>query len=438
MILKLKIVYHYLLTKYFSSVANRNDLEKMQNIRMKKLRRKVLMKSPFYRSFQDTPFNEIPIMTKQFMMKQFNEIVTQDIDRDTAIQVAIHSEKTRDFTPSINGITIGLSSGTSGNRGLFLVSPSERTRWAGVILAKVIEGSLFKQHKISLFLRANSNLYETVNSRKIKFNYHDLKKPFDILVKEINVSKPSILIAPALVLKSLAQYKEKGILRINPEKIYSCAEVLSVADKEYLSVIFNQNIHQIYQCTEGFLGITCHKGSLHLNEEYIYFEKQYLDKEKKRFIPIITDLVRVTQPIIRYRLDDILIESNKQCGCGNAAIVIDHIEGRCDDIILLPAKDDPNKLVLIFPDFLQRAVITAQTNIREYRLVQYNYNSIRVELLTDSFQHDCSTVLGCLLALFEDFNCLKPQIQFKEYVPQCSLIKFRRVVREFPMPESIL
>ena len=48
-------------------------------------------------------------------------------------------EKTRDFTPKINNITIGLSSGTSGNRGIFLVSEQEKTLWALYTLNKILQ-----------------------------------------------------------------------------------------------------------------------------------------------------------------------------------------------------------------------------------------------------------------------------------------------------------
>ena len=37
----------------------------------------------------------------------------------------IKSEENRDFSPTIKGITVGLSSGTSGNRGVFLASEKE-------------------------------------------------------------------------------------------------------------------------------------------------------------------------------------------------------------------------------------------------------------------------------------------------------------------------
>ena len=78
-------------------------------------------------------------------------------------------------------------------------------------------------------------------------------------------------------------------------------------DKAYLERVFGQHIHQVYQCTEGFLASTCTEGVLHFHEDFLIIEKKYLDETKTRFHPIITDLKRFSQPIVRYELNDIFM-----------------------------------------------------------------------------------------------------------------------------------
>ncbi|WBV66998.1 hypothetical protein PGH44_06835 [Legionella pneumophila] len=51
----------------------------------------------------------------------------------------------------INNIAVGLSSGTSGSRGLFLVSEQERDAWAGIILAKAMPNGLRSRERIAFF-----------------------------------------------------------------------------------------------------------------------------------------------------------------------------------------------------------------------------------------------------------------------------------------------
>ncbi|MFW2308254.1 adenylate synthase, partial [Aliarcobacter butzleri] len=75
------------------------------------------------------------------------------------------------------------------------------------------------------------------------------------------------------------------------------------------------------------------EGNLHLNEDIVYIEKDWIDEKSGRFSPIITDFNRKSQPIIRYKLDDILILEKQSCPCGCVFTRIKKIEGRCDDIL---------------------------------------------------------------------------------------------------------
>ena len=47
-------------------------------------------------------------------------------------------------------------------------------------------------------------------------------------------------------------------------------------------------------------------------------KKEYLDDN--RFYPIITDFKRTSQPIYRYRLNDILVEEKSPCPCGSVLL----------------------------------------------------------------------------------------------------------------------
>ena len=91
--------------------------------------------SPYFKNGVPTDFDH---MDKTFMMTHFNELNTQGIDRDEALALAIESEKTRDFTELKGEVAVGLSSGTSGHRGLFITTEKERSMWAAAILAKML------------------------------------------------------------------------------------------------------------------------------------------------------------------------------------------------------------------------------------------------------------------------------------------------------------
>ncbi|GGD62917.1 hypothetical protein GCM10011514_28750 [Emticicia aquatilis] len=320
-------------------------------------------------------------------MANFNAINTVNIILEKALVVAIKSEENRDFSPTIKSITVGLSSGTSGNRGVFLASEKERAYWVALVLDRVL-GFSFKKRSIAFFLRANSNLYDSVKSKLLAFHFFDLLNPIHTHIERLNALQPTILVAQPSMLLELANAIAANKLDIKPTKVISVAEVLTPEDKAYLSNIFKQTIHQVYQCTEGFLASSCEHGTLHFNEDFLIIEKKYIDQEQSRFHPIITDLRRRSQPIIRYELNDI-IQEKTNCPCGSKFLAIKAIEGRSDDILIF--KNIDNQEVKIFPDFFRRAIILSDNTISDYALIQNEPNHL---MLFIKSQHEESFKLA--------------------------------------------
>ena len=193
-----------------------------------------------------------------------------------AMEAAMAAEHSRDFTPAVGDITVGLSSGTSSRRAVFTVSPREKAQWAGVMLAKALPDGLFSGERVALFLRANSNLYTAVRSPWLTFAFYDLFEPFDCLCAQLAQYRPSVIVAPAQVLRQLALRVIDGSLALAPKKVISVAEVLEAQDRALIVQAFGA-VHEIYQATEGFLASSCEHGVLHLNEEYVHIEPQWLD-----------------------------------------------------------------------------------------------------------------------------------------------------------------
>ncbi len=433
----LKILFYYLQTKYIFAFKDRKALETHQEKLLQQLKTRILKKSSFYKPFLNQPFLNWPLMNKKQMMAHFNQLNTQNMDKAQLMQVAQQAESSRDFTPMINGVTVGLSSGTSGNRGLFIVNGNERVKWVGYMLAKVMPQYFFKKCKIAFFLRANSNLYATINQRKrMQFKFFDLIRDFDKNITDLNAYQPDILIAPAQVLKLLSLKQEKNILNIAPDKIISVAEVLEDHHKDHITKHFARPVHQVYQCTEGFLGTTCQCGTLHINEEWIYLEKEWLDDEKTRFIPIITDLIRESQPIIRYRLDDILCVKKEVCPCGSPNIAIDKVEGRCDEILYLQSVEN-HTLTKIFPDYITRAITHASSSIEYFHVTQTDVDSwsISLDLMGNEILND---VLSQIHLLCHKLKVKPPKICFTPYINQPLNEKLKRIHRAFNPEESLI
>ncbi len=426
---KLTTLRYFAETRWFKKFNSRKELQTFQEKMVIKHMAFLKDNSPFFAKLplitNMDEFKQLPLMDKSVMMKDFNAMNTLGLDKDRALKIAIKSEKSRNFTPTYNSISVGLSSGTSGHRGLFLVSDKERSAWAGAVLGKYLPPGKPFGHRIAFFLRANNNLYETINSRFITFRYFDIYKDMSKNLNELASYQPSIIVAPPSVLSVIANQLETGELSIHPHKIISVAEVLNPRDELRFKKVFSQGIiFQAYQCTEGFLAHTCQQGSLHLNEDTVYVEKEFLDA--KRFVPIITDFRRRSQPIIRYRLNDILVLSKKHCSCGSAMTAIERIEGREDDIFLF--KNQAGETVQVFSDMIGRCMLYVK-NIKDYRVVQTDYTKLVIHL-DDINANTKQAIRHEITKLAQKLSFKTPELEFVAYELDLSR-KLKRIERQF-------
>lgn len=440
---RLLILWHYCRFRYGWRVRTRAGLRRWQARQLRRYARRAGRLFAFYRPWAAVPIDQWPVLEKADYLAHFAGLNTFGLPLAEALGVAQAAETSRDFTAQLpQGLSVGLSSGTAGRQGAFLVSRYERLAWAGAMLAKALPGSLLAPARIALFLRANNALYETLAGRRIRFAYFDLTRPLPQLRRELGAFQPTVLVAPAYVLRLLAEAELHQSLGIAPARIYSAAEVLEAADQAVIERAFRQPVYQIYQAAEGFLGISCAHGRLHLNEDLLCFEREYLDEASGRFTPVITDFRRATQAIIRYRLNDVLIEARTPCPCGSPFTVIERIEGRCDDVFMLPAMAD-GRLVPVFPDFIRNAVLQSSPRITDFRCVQSAPDAVTLFLeISGADAAELAEIHGraaeALAALWRQVAVRPPRLSFAALAASPDLrLKRRRVQRAFPVAPGV-
>ena len=416
-----KIVSTFIKVRYLSKWTSRNELLEYQEKQVRKHLEFLKENSPYFKNHNIT---EDFTMNKAFMMENFDELNTLGVKRDEAMEIALNSEKTRNFSQKYKDISVGLSSGTSGHRGMFITTPEEQGIWAGTILAKMLPKNNIFGHKIAFFLRADNDLYKAVNSFLISLEYFDTFKDIDEHIERLNKYQPTMIVAPPSLLLVLAKKIEEGELKVSVKRIISVAEILEKADEEYIKKQFNQKIiYQIYQATEGFLACTCEYGHLHLNEDLIKFDKKYIDE--KRFYPIITDFRRTSQPFVKYYLNDILVESEEVCECGSVLQRIEKIEGRSDDIFKFTNKT--GKEIVVFPDFIRRTILFVE-NIREYQVFQVNDSLLEIAVLNIN-EEQKKLIKKEFENLFASLDIENVKIQFIDYEVD-KTVKLKRIIRK--------
>lgn len=405
---------------------DRKALEQHQSRQIAIFARRVLSKSPYFQRFCCQPFAEWPQMDKALMMARFDEMNTAGLQLDTVLACAQRSEADRDFAPKIGRYSVGLSSGTSGQRGVFVVSPREQHVWAGGMLAKMLPDGLMAGERVALFLRADNNLYHSVQNRWLSLEFYDLLAPFTGHLPVLERQAPSIIVAPAQVLRALALAVLNGQVKLSVKKVISVAEVLEEQDRRLLMKVFPE-VGEVYQATEGFLAATCAHGTLHLNEAFLHIEAQWIDE--LRFTPIITDFTRRTQPVVRYRLDDVLVLRKEPCPCGQPTRAIARIEGRRDDQLMLP--DAQQRPQVVFADACSRALANALPLTSDYRLIQRGERNL--ELIADCNAAELAHCQAQLNALFAQqgiaIESLEWRLTRQEVLPKLDR-KRRRILRQ--------
>jgi putative adenylate-forming enzyme len=229
-----------------------------------------------------------------------------------------------------DALSAGWSSGSGGGmRGLFLASPAERADYIGQSLARLLPArALLRRQRIALHLRAGNALYSDAGRGRMAFRHLPLAAPLAQTIAALEAFAPTILIAPPHRLLALV---EAGVCLPALRHLFCGSEPISAAERDFVAARLGIAPRAIWQATEGFLAAECRAGRLHLNDHALAVELEPVPLTLG-FRPIITDLRRVSQPVVRLRGDDYIEADPRPCPCGFAGAVIRPVEGRIADL----------------------------------------------------------------------------------------------------------
>lgn len=167
---------------------------------------------------------------------------------------------------------------------------------------------------------------------------------------------------------------------IRPDGIVSTAMLLHDWQRAVIERAFDCPVTNRYGCEEVSL-IACecerHRG-LHLNADSHYSEtlNDRPDSDGEGSL-VVTDLTNFAMPLIRYKVGDVVVKSDRTCSCGRGLPLIERIEGRDADYVLTPS----GKLISgisLTENFALRIRGTAQVQI-----VQDSERFLRLRLVPD-------------------------------------------------------
>lgn len=410
----------YFLCKFRFHYFNESDIKKYQSKKVKGVIKYATTHSKYFRKyyagFDLNVFSSLPTVNKKIMMDNLTDYNTVGLTKEEILNFCLEVEKTRNFSKRLKGLNIGMSSGTSGNKGVEIVTLAEEKYMKAALFARF---DFTKNEKINLafILRVSAPAF-SLDKFGHKLTYISQLNSIDEIKKQLQKIQPNIISAPPSMLKIIAKEVENKRLSIIPKKLISYAEILYPDVKNYLVKVFKCPVHQIYKCTEGPIAISCKYDHLHINEDLVLVET--LNNDGTITPPgqpcqklIVTDLHKKSQPIIRYELNDIITISRDKCQCGSSFRVIENIQGRADDLFW--AKNvKTDEWQYIFPDYISRAIITASEDIDEYQAIQNSPDDVLVRIQlrngVNQNQFDSKVIIKNINNVFNSYNCKHPKI----------------------------
>jgi phenylacetate-coenzyme A ligase PaaK-like adenylate-forming protein len=161
----------------------------------------------------------------------------------------------------------------------------------------------------------------------------DASLPVNVLVQRLNEWQPEMLILHPSVGRALAEEQMSGQLRISPQLIFTCGEILSDPTRQQLETAWGKRLFNQYAAPEsGGLGAECdHHMGIHLFDDLVITE--VVDEHDRPVPPgihgdkvLVTVLYKRSQPLIRYEINDRLRVAAAPCLCGRPYRLIDKLQ----------------------------------------------------------------------------------------------------------------
>ena len=155
------------------------------------------------------------------------------------------------------------------------------------------------------------------------------------------------------------------------------------------------------------------------------------DTHDERVLPVVTDLWRTTQPIIRYRLNDVLQLATQACVCGSPWRVLHAIEGRCDDICYFASRAGGTHPY--YSDTIRRMILLASQEITDCQVIQQHPGELSISLAIApgaSSANIVTSVPNSVQTTIAHYDCLPASVEITQGItPFVPGLKRRRVQR---------
>jgi len=222
--------------------------------------------------------------------------------------------------------------------------------------------------------------YSYFQKNMLLSSYHISDATIPIYIDQLIKYKPAFIDTYPSSLYNIAKYANLHGIDLNgiTGGITTSAETLYREQRQVIESAFGVPVYDQYGAAEMcvFLG-QCKEGSYHIHSDYGVVELLREDGSTadigEEAEIVCTGFVNRVMPLIRYRIGDRGVLSNRLCKCGSVFPVMDKLLGRVDDVIITPDGRKVGRLSPVLKGF----------PVKEVQYVQNNRNNVDVLIVKD-------------------------------------------------------
>jgi phenylacetate-CoA ligase len=409
--------------------------------------------------------SRVPPVTKAQFLSRLSDTIVDDVVSENTLHAFVRAPE-RAGTLLEGKYLVAMTSGTTGQVGIFV---NDVTSWAetrAVTFARIFRQQLNARDVARAFLRGQTRMvfvvatgghYMTallasrvpaIGRAMLESSTLSVEMPLPVLVARLNDARPHILHSYPTVLELLANEAKAGRLRIAPEIVTSGSERLSLAARESIKAAFSgAQLVETYAATECVhMASSCAHGVLHLNDDACILEP--VDDDDRPVPPgavasrvLVTNLLNVTQPLVRYALTDQIEVLTDPCACGTALSSV-RVHGRTDDTFFLQARDGSFQA---HPPIPLELIFLSVAGLLQYQLVHETQNTLRVLFVVEK------GALGAQVAALLDeklsryltehdlFDVVRTSLEQVEAITRSAdSKKIRQIISHAPPPHGVV
>jgi phenylacetate-coenzyme A ligase PaaK-like adenylate-forming protein len=385
----------------------------IQEARWRRLLRHAAAHSPFYRSrlggldLERCRPADVPVLTKAEMMDHFDEIVTDRRIRLAGIKQFI-TDPGHVGRFYLGRYAISHTSGSEGRPAVVVQKGSDsllpaqaqiargqqalRGAWPGKVWYRLRHpGRLAVVTQRPGFYPSGSafSYFQTAGVPFVKLLRLSVFDPVEQTVAQLNRFQPEFLSGYTSALEALAHEQIAGRLRLRQDQggrlrgITNISEPLPADSRAFVEEAFGAHVSDHYalaECPALTSGCPRFSGS-HVNADLALLE--VVDDEYRAVPPgtrgtrvLVTNLMNLVQPIIRYDVGDVVVMSPEPCRCGSPMPLVHAVAGRSKERFWIEADGKVREI----PYYLFLAALHHCTELAEHQVAQTGRNRFVVRV----------------------------------------------------------